>query len=80
MYSSQNTISISELRKNTLDVLEKIEESEEPITIFSHSKPVGMIMSISTYARLQLECESTFNHQDYLYAKERLNKNRKKKH
>lgn len=55
MFTAQNTLSISELRKNTLEVLAKIDELDEPITIFSHSKPVGVFMSMKIYKRLQGE-------------------------
>lgn len=55
MFTEANTLSISELRKNTLEVLEKANQLDEPITVFSHAKPVGVFMSMKIYQRLKAE-------------------------
>lgn len=68
MFSIQNTLSVSDLRKNTIAVLERVNESEEPLTIFSNSKPVAVLMSIVQYAELQMDAESTVNPRDYAKA------------
>lgn len=58
MFTAQNTISVSELRKNTLEVFERIDQIEEPITIFSHSKPVGVFMSMKIYKHMKDQSSS----------------------
>ena len=44
-----STITISELRKDTLSVLKKISETPQVFTVFSRSKPVFVIMSQTAY-------------------------------
>lgn len=65
MLAEKNTVTISDLRKNTLMVLERMEGSEEPLTIFSNSKPVGVIMSLQVYDKLQQDADLTFAAEDY---------------
>jgi prevent-host-death family protein len=48
-----NSVTISGLRKDTLGVLKKTARSAEPIVIISNSMPVGAIISMSLYARIQ---------------------------
>ena len=67
MLTEQNTFSISDLRKNTLEVLEKVEEMDEPITIFLHSRPVAVMMSLKTYKKNQTR-QSDLDHARYVKA------------
>lgn len=46
-------------------VFEKMESSKEPLTIFSNSKPVGVIMSLHVYDKLQQDADPTFAAEDY---------------
>lgn len=68
MLTAQNTLSISDLRKNTLEVLEKLDELEEPLTVFLHSKPVAVLMSIPLYTKLQQNADSNFEDEKYINA------------
>ncbi|MFA4814845.1 MAG: type II toxin-antitoxin system prevent-host-death family antitoxin [Candidatus Gracilibacteria bacterium] len=65
MLTQENTFTISDLRKNTLKVLAKMYKSDEPITIFSNSKPVAVLMSIVMYTELQQDADSTFDSEKY---------------
>lgn len=44
-----NSITISQLRKETIPVLEKISSTSDVLTVFSRSKPVAVLMSYATY-------------------------------
>lgn len=44
-----NSITISQLRKETIPVLERISSSSDVLTVFSRSKPVAVLMSYATY-------------------------------
>lgn len=65
MHPSDKMLTISALRKNTLGVLETLEASEEPMTIFVHSKPVAVIMSISSYTRLKQDADPILEKENY---------------
>lgn len=52
MYITQDTIKVSDLRKHTFEVIEEIEKSEKPVTVFSRSEPKIIIMSCTTYKKL----------------------------
>lgn len=47
------TITITDLRKDTLRVLNKMEKSTLPFTIISNSKPIGVIMNMKLYEKTQ---------------------------
>lgn len=49
MYTLQNTIKISDLRKHTAEVIEEISEADEPVYVFSRSKPKVIIMSCDAF-------------------------------
>ena len=49
MYTSHNTIKISDLRKHTAEVIDEISESDQPVFIFSRSEPKGVFMSLTLY-------------------------------
>lgn len=51
MYTTQNTVKISDLRKHTSEVISEIEKSEEPIMIFSRSQPKVVMMSFHWYQK-----------------------------
>ncbi|MBI2634062.1 type II toxin-antitoxin system Phd/YefM family antitoxin [Candidatus Peregrinibacteria bacterium] len=53
MYIVQNTIKISDLRKNTNEIIEEVEKADQPITVFSRSEPKIIIMSCKTYKKLK---------------------------
>lgn len=53
MYTSKNTLKISDLRHHMNEVFEEIDASEEPIIVFSRSEPKMVIMSIKTYEKKQ---------------------------
>ncbi len=44
-----NSVTISQLRKETIPVLERISSSSDVLTVFSRSKPVAVLMSYATY-------------------------------
>lgn len=46
------TASISDVRKNTLDLLDLVATEEEPVIITQHTKPVGVLISIAEYEQL----------------------------
>ncbi|MEK9159808.1 MAG: type II toxin-antitoxin system Phd/YefM family antitoxin [Patescibacteria group bacterium] len=74
MITEDDIVTVSELRKNTLAVFKKMNKSKKPLLIFSDSKPVGVIMSITKYAELQMEYESVVNPQDWIKETNRLKK------
>lgn len=74
MITEDDIVTVSELRKNTLAVFKRMNKSGKPLTIFSDSKPVGVIMSIPKYAELQMEYESVVNPQDLIREMNRLKK------
>lgn len=53
MYTSKNTLKISDLRHHMNEVFEEIDASDEPIVVFSRSEPKMVIMSIKTYEKKQ---------------------------
>lgn len=75
MITEEDIITVSELRKNTLAVFKKMNKTNKPLTIFSDSKPVGVIMSIPKYAELQMGYESIIHPQDLLKALKESKKN-----
>lgn len=65
MNPPENILTISALRKNTLGVLKALEVNEEPMTIFVHSKPVAVIMSISSYTQLRQDADPILENKNY---------------
>ncbi len=53
MYTKHNTVKISDLRKHTQEVLAEIENTEQPIVIFSRSQPKVVIMSFNWFKKMQ---------------------------
>ncbi|MEK7523507.1 MAG: type II toxin-antitoxin system prevent-host-death family antitoxin [Patescibacteria group bacterium] len=53
MYTNHHTVKVSDLRKHTTEVIEEVEEMEEPVTVFSHSKPKIVIMSFKVFQRMK---------------------------
>lgn len=53
MYTLQNTVKISDLRKKTAEVIDEIAESSEPMYVFSHSKPRVVIMSCASFEKIK---------------------------
>lgn len=51
MYTFHNTLKISDLRKHTADVIEEIEQMDEPVTVLSRSTPRIVIMSFHLYEK-----------------------------
>ena len=47
-----HTASISDIRKNTLGLLEFVASEEQPVVITQHTKPVGILVSIAEYEQL----------------------------
>lgn len=68
MLLEQSTATVSELRKDTLRILQIINASETPLTIFSNSKPVGVIMSIPAYTQLKMKSEEQEDLSEYAKA------------
>lgn len=59
MYISQNTIKVSDLRKNTADVIEEIRDFNQPVIVFAHSTPKIVIMNCDLYEKLKQDKKST---------------------
>ena len=53
MYTSQNTIKISDLRKKTAEVVDEIAGAGEPVFIFAHSEPKVVMMSCAAYWKMK---------------------------
>lgn len=73
MYIQNNTIKSSDLRKYTAEVMEEVQAHPGPITVFSHSKPKMMVMSLDAYERLinstnevQIDPEAMRNAMEFL--------------
>lgn len=50
-----NTVKMSDLRKNTEEVIEEIQNSSEAFTLISRSKPIMVMMSIVAYKKLKAD-------------------------
>lgn len=55
MYTSHNTLKISDLRKHTAEVIDDVEKKGEPVFVFSRSEPKIVIMNIRLYQQMQKE-------------------------
>lgn len=53
MYTSHNTIKISNLRKHTAEVIDDVEKKHEPFFVFSRSQPKIVIMNVRLYQEIQ---------------------------
>ncbi len=51
----QNTVTVSELK--TIDIVKKIKEHDEPITVISKSRPAAVLMSLESYALMKMQRE-----------------------
>lgn len=56
MYTIGNTVSISNLRKHTLEVLKEIENSNEPFLVFSRSQPKVVLLSYKNFESQKNKC------------------------
>lgn len=54
MYTSTNTLKISDLRMHTAAVIDEIENKSEPVVVFSRSKPKVVIINYSTFQSLKI--------------------------
>ena len=52
MLTSHRTLTVSDLRKRTDLVMEELADLKEPVTVFSRSKPVAVMMSVGLYEHL----------------------------
>ena len=43
------TCTVSDLRKNTIQLMKKVGKSKEPIVVFLRSKPVAMLVNYEDY-------------------------------
>ena len=59
MYTTKNTIKISDLRKHTAEVVEEIETLGIPVTVFAHSKPRVVIMAYESFEALREKSSHT---------------------
>ncbi|MFA5855499.1 MAG: type II toxin-antitoxin system prevent-host-death family antitoxin [Candidatus Gracilibacteria bacterium] len=50
MYIVENTVSVSDLRKHTIDVMKGVARSSKPVVVFSRSKPKIVLISYQNYA------------------------------
>jgi PHD/YefM family antitoxin component YafN of YafNO toxin-antitoxin module len=53
--SIKNTVTVSELK--TIDIIKKMKELNEPITVISKSKPRAVLMSLDAYALMKIQQE-----------------------
>jgi prevent-host-death family protein len=65
-----NTISVSKLRQNTADVLEKIKQTGQAVTILQRSKPQAVIVDHDYFTALE---EAVLDLQDALEAEKAKN-------
>ena len=55
MYTSTNTLKISDLRMHTADVIEEIEGKSDAVVVFSRSKPKVVIINYTAFQALKVE-------------------------
>lgn len=65
MQTLVNTIKMSDLRKDTKNVLKTIQNSQEVFTLMSRSEPVMVLMSLSAYRTINQEDSDYFDAELY---------------
>lgn len=59
MFVQNQTLKSSDLRKHTHEVLEELAQEDDPVMVFSRSKPTGVVlMSVKTLERYKSRAES----------------------
>lgn len=66
MITNKNIVSISQMRKETESVLDKVEKLDMPLYLFSHSKIKAVLLNPDKYAEMQKIVEDYFDQQELL--------------
>lgn len=68
-----HSASVSDVRKNTIDLLDYVASEQQPVIITQHAKPVGVLVSIAEYEQLY---DAYLDSLDALEAKEYADENK----
>ena len=71
MITKENTLSVSTLRQNTAEVLEKVDQTDKPLYIFRRSEPAAVLLDIDHFNFLEGILEDFLDSQELLSVSEK---------
>lgn len=66
MITKENTLSVSTLRQNAAEILEKVDQANEPFYIFRRSEPAAVLLDIDHFNFLEGVLEDFLDSQELL--------------
>jgi prevent-host-death family protein len=61
MYNLKNIATVTDLRERTIEVLEEVKKSEEPVVVFKRNKPQAVIINIKKFDEILDRLEDLYD-------------------